>query len=153
MAVRRGPVGVLARTLGTGVLAGAVSGAATGILLTVSLVVVGLAGPESGTDFTGGAGVLNIIFIATVIGLPLGAFVALPVALILILTGRWAAPVPLRARLVAALAGVAVVGAVEGIWMYLVSPPWDNLGFLGPPLVVAALAGAWRGPDLLTRRE
>ncbi|WP_157251294.1 hypothetical protein [Nonomuraea typhae] len=152
MTVRRGPGGVLGRTLITGVLAGAVSGVTAGTLLSVSLLVVGLASPEASVNVAGVAGLLNVILIATVVGIPLGALMALPVALVLILAGGWAAPVPLRARLVTALASVAVVGAAEAIWVFLASSPWESPVLLGPPLVVAALTGSWRGPDLLTRR-
>lgn len=151
----RPPGGIALRTLVTSVLAGGVAGLATGGITTGALFVWGTM--ESGLSVTLESlpGVFAFAVLGLLVGLTLGAVVAIPVTLLLLPVARWSAATRPRARVAACLACLVSTAALEATFLALTrtgeSSSWSNPLLLGPALIVAGIAGAWRGPDLVSR--
>ncbi|WP_433258235.1 hypothetical protein ACQPYK_22880 [Streptosporangium sp. CA-135522] len=139
----------MARTIATGALGGAATGAVTAIVFLVSAAVD--ADSVRWVEFA--VGLVELPLLCAVVGLPAGALVALPALIVLLPAARWSAGRPWRARLTGAsacalsLAGLnTAAGLLTGGIRALL---WVSPVLAVPALAMAAAVGVWRGPDLV----
>ncbi|MFF5207419.1 hypothetical protein [Streptosporangium sp. NPDC000396] len=141
---------IVARTIGTGALGGAATGAVMAIVFLIGAAFE--ADSVRWGEFA--VALVRLPLLCAVAGLPTGALVALPALIILVPAARWSARRPWAARVMGASACALSVGGLNtaaglltgGIRALL----WLSPVLAVPALTMAVLIGAWRGPDLVS---